>query len=193
MKTRLLMTVILLSTIVSFAQSQTSKHLLFKKIPINGTLKEFVSEMKQSGFEELESENRDALLKGDFASYKSCIVSVTTLQGKDLVGEVKVNFPLQTVWTSLASNYFNLKELLTEKYGQPSECIEKFMTINANNSGLEMMLLRQDQCKYITTYTTDRGTIKLSIKGNNSVTFVSLTYSDKINNGIVRAQAKDDL
>jgi len=193
MKTKLLMTVILLSTIVSFAQSQTSQHLTFKGVPIDGTLVEFVSKMKQNGFTEMEPDKGVVMLQGDFASYKDCIARVTTLQGKDLVSEVTVIFPKQAVWSSLASNYFNLKEMLTEKYGQPSENIEKFTSIAPDDDGLKMVQVRLDRCKYITTYKTDKGSIQLSIKVNNSSAFVILTYSDKINSNIIRAKAKDDL
>jgi len=193
MKTKLLLTVILLSSVFSFAQSQTSQHLAIKAVPIDGTLETFISKMKLNGFTEMEPDNRMARLQGDFASYKGCIVSVTTLQGKDLVGKVTVNFPKQDAWSSLASNYFNLKEMLTEKYGQPSETIETFTSVEPKDDGLKMIQVHLDRCKYVTTYVTDKGSIQLSIKGNAFSAFVILTYSDKINNSIIRANAKDDL
>lgn len=193
MKTKLLMTVILLLTIVSFAQSQTSQHLTFKGVPIDGTLDKFVSKMKQNGFTEIGTENGVASLKGDFATYEGCNVVVSTLKGKDLVSNVTVNFPKQAAWSFLASNYFNLKELLTEKYGQPSKSVEKFTSFFQEDDGLKMQQVYLDNCKYVTTYETEKGSIQLSIKGNNSNAFVILTYSDKITGNIIRAKAKDDL
>lgn len=193
MKTKLLVTVILLSTIVSFAQSQTSKHLTFKGVPIDGTLIEFVSKMKQNGFTEMEPDKGVVMLQGDFASYKGCIAKVTTLQGKDLVSEVTVIFPTQQTWSSLASNYFTLKELLTEKYGQPSESIENFSSYDTKDDGSKMMHVHSDHCKYVTTYKTDKGSIQLSIKSTYSSAFVTLAYSDKINNDIIKKKAKEDL
>ena len=193
MKTKLLMTVILLSTIVSLAQSQTSKHLLFKGVPIEGTLDKFVSKIKQNGFTEVGSEGGFSSLKGDFASYKGCNVVITTLQGNDLVGKVTVNFPGQNTWSSLASNYFNLKEMLTEKYGKPTESIEKFTSGNSEDDGFKYTQVRMDRCRYVTTYEIDRGSIQLSIKGNASSSFVILTYSDKIDTSKIRAKALEDL
>ena len=193
MKTKLLMTVILLLTIVSFAQSQTSQHLTFKGVSIDGTLDKFVSKMKQNGFTEIGTEAGVARLKGDFASYEGCNVVVSTLKGKDLVSNVTVYFPKQDAWSSLASNYFNLKELLTEKYGQPSKSVENFTSFVQVDDGLKMQQVYLDNCNYVTTYETEKGSIQLSIKSNNSNAFVILTYSDKISGNIIRAKAKDDL
>jgi hypothetical protein len=193
MKTKLLITVILLLTIVSFAQSQTTQHLTFKGIPIDGTLSEFVSKMKQNGFKEGGSEPDYASFSGDFASYEGCNVVVSTLKGKDIVSNVKVNFPKQDTWSSLASNYFNIKELLTEKYGQPYKSVEKFTSFVQVDDGLKMQQVYLDNCKYVTTYETEKGSIQLSIKVRNSNAFVILTYSDKITGNIIREKAKDDL
>jgi len=193
MKTKFLTAVILLSTIVSFAQNQTSQHLTFKGVPIDGTLDKYVSTMKQNGFTQIGTEDGVAMLKGDFASYKGCIIGVATLNGKDLVSKITVIFPTQEAWSSLASNYFNLKEMLTEKYGQPSESIEKFSSYEPKDDGSKMSQVHLDACKYVTTYKTDKGSIQLSIKGDISSASVILAYSDKINSDIIRAKAKDDL
>jgi len=193
MKTKFLTTVIFLTTIISFAQSQTSEHLAFKGVPIDGTLAEYVSIMKQNGFTQIGTEDGVALLKGDFASYKGCIVGVATLKGKDLVNKITVIFPTQESWSSLASNYFNLKGMLTEKYGQRSESIEEFSSYEPKDDGSKMRQVHFDACKYVTTYETDKGSIQLSIKGEISKAFVVLAYFDKINSDIIREKAKEDL
>ncbi len=51
-----------------FAQS-ASEHLTFKGVPINGTLNEFVSKLKQKGLAHIGTEEGIAMLKGDFAAY----------------------------------------------------------------------------------------------------------------------------
>ena len=193
MKTKFLTAVILLSTMVSFAQGQTFQHITFKGVTVDGTLDKYVSTMKQNGFTQIGTEDGVAMLKGDFASYKGCIVGVATLNGKDLVSKITVIFPTQEAWSSLASNYFNLKEMLTEKYGQPSESIENFSSYEPKDDGSKMSQVHLDACKYVTTYKTDKGSIQLSIKGDISSASVILAYSDKINSDIIRAKAKDDL
>lgn len=191
MKTFFLTMAFTLTATLIFAQ--TAEHLSFKGVPIDGTLNEYVAKMKQSGFTMLGTEDGIAMLKGDFASYKGCIVGVATLKGKDLVSKISVIFPVQESWASLASNYFDLKEMLTEKYGQPSESVEKFPSYEPKDDGSKMTQVHLDACKYVTTYETDKGSIQLSIKGDISSAFVTLAYFDKINSNIIREKAKGDL
>ncbi len=178
-----------LSTIASYAQT----HLAFKGVPIDGKLSDYVLKMKQNGFTDMGTQNGVAMLKGDFASYKDCRVGVSTLKDKDLVSKIAVIFPVQENWSSLSSNYFNLKELLTEKYGQPVESIEKFSSFEPRDDSGKMSFVHLDNCKYITTYKIDNGSIQLSINNDDYKAFVALVYVDKINGNIIRAKAKEDL
>src|SRR5690606_41600959 len=109
-------------------ESETNEHMTFKGVPIDGTLNEFVSKMKNSGFNHIGIENGIGVLKGDFAGYKGCIVGVATLKQKDLVSKITVIFPESDTWSCLSSDYFYLIVLLTEKYGEPCEVVEKFDT-----------------------------------------------------------------
>jgi hypothetical protein len=181
--------------ITSFAQtnSDASKHLSFKGVPIDGTLDDYVSKMKNTGFDQIKKEDRSALLKGDFASYKNCTVAVTTLKQKDLVSNIAVRFPDCDTWSSLTSNYFNLKDLLTEKYGKFSDCVEKFQTHVKDDDLSKMLQVKLDACKYYTVYETDKGTIRLSIEEEGGRCFVKLAYSDKVNNETIKKKAIDDL
>lgn len=197
MKTILISILFTLTVITSFAQLKpdSSGHLTFKGVLIDGTLNEFVSKMKKNGFTLMRTENGMAMLKGDFAAYKNCIVGVATLKQKDLVSKITVMFPENDTWSNLSSDYFILKELLTEKYGEPSECVEKFQTNSQpRDDNSKMHEVRMDRCTYYTTYETDKGSIQLSIEnGEFSSGFVMLSYFDKINGSIIRAKAIDDL
>lgn len=195
MKQRLFTLFIVCLTMMAWAQNKPVEHLTFKGVSIDGTLNEFVLKMKQNGFTLVKTENGIAYLKGDFAAYKDCYVGVTTLKQKDLVSKIGVVFPECTNWSSLSSNYFNLKELLTQKYGEPTECVEKFDTYSEPNSdGDKFMYLKLEQCKYITIFETEKGTIQLSIETDGAtIGFVLLNYFDKTNTETVRAKALDDL
>ena len=185
-----------LTVMTSFAQikSDSSKHLAFKGVPIDGTLNEYVSKMKNSGFTQIKTEDGVALLEGDFASYKNCILEVITLKQKDLVSKITVIFPDCDTWSSLTSNYFNLKEMLTEKYGKLSDCVEKFQSHTPDDDLSKMLEVKLDACKYYTTYETEKGTIKLSIEHDSrSRCFVKLAYFDKINSGTIKKEALNDL
>lgn len=74
---------------------EKSTHLKFKGVPIDGTLKEFVSRMKRKGFKSVGFDNGTAVLEGDFAAYKECAIYVSTLDNKDLVSRITVVFPDQ--------------------------------------------------------------------------------------------------
>lgn len=187
--------ILVLIATISFAQKNSeSSHLVFKGVPIDGTLREYVLEMEKSGFIHLRTEDGIAILKGDFASYKNCIVGVVTLKQKDLVSKINVIFPECETWSALSSNYFSLKELLTEKYGEPLDCVEKFDGLEPRDDNSRMHEVKFDNCKYSTNYKTEKGNIQLSIEHDGVIScFVQLAYYDKINSDILRAKAKDDL
>jgi hypothetical protein len=193
MKTFFLTLIFTLTTMLTFAQK--SEHLTFKGVPIDGTLNEFVSKMKQNGFTHLETEDGTAILNGDFAGYKDCYVGVSTLKQNDLVHKIAVIFPDNDTWSTLSGNYFDLKKMLTEKYGEPSDVVEKFDTYwQPRDDKSRMYQVGMDRCKYYSIWQTDKGEIQLSID-HNSVTscFVKLAYFDKINSDKIKAKAKDDL
>lgn len=193
MKKSLLSLFLVLTTLISFAQ--TSDHLTFKGVPIDGTLEEYVSKMKKSGFSHLGTEDGTALLNGDFAGYKNCYVGVSTLKQKDLVHKIAVIFPDKDTWSTLSGNYFDLKRMLTEKYGKPSDVVEKFDGYSQpKDDNSKIYEVKFDRCKYYAIWETDNGEIQLSIE-HNSVTscFVKLGYFDKINSEKIKAKAIDDL
>lgn len=181
----------------SFAQTtaESSNHLSFKGIPIDGTLSQYVAKMKQNGFKDFGTANGIATLQGDFAGYKECYVGVSTLKQKDLVYKIVVLFPAKETWSTLSGNYFDLKKLLTEKYGNPSVEVEKFdSNSEPDDDNSRMHEVNMDRCKYYSTWETDKGEIQLSID-HNGVTnyFVTLIYFDKINSAEIKKTALDDL
>lgn len=181
----------ILFAICSFAQ----EHLTFKGVPIDGTLSSYVAKMKAKGFSYLGSSNGVAMLKGDFAAHKSCTIAVATMQNKDLVSRIGVMFPEQDQWQYLYGDYSELKELLTIKYGEPTNCMEEFQGYSQPKTDSDKMYEVQfDNCKYVSFFSTPKGEIQLSISHDGvSSCFVKLLYIDKINNNSVRQDALDDL
>ena len=138
-------------------------HLTFKGVPIDGTLKNFVRRMEKAGFYHDGDKGGAAMLTGDFAGYKGCTVTVSTLDQKDLVSHITVWFPQRETWGDLSGDYFSLKKLLTQKYGTPSACTEKFQSSFVNDDSSKMHAVEFDKCRYSTTFKSSKGTIKLSI------------------------------
>ena len=192
MKKIFILTIVMFCAIYSFAQ----EHLAFKGVPIDGTLSSYVAKMKAKGFTSVGTSDGIAALKGDFAAHKSCTILVGTMQNKDLVSRIAVIFPSQDQWRFLYGDYSELKELLTIKYGEPTECIEQFQgyTFSDLTDNDKITRVQLDECTYRTVFHTNNGDIQLSIEHQSVVScFVRLLYVDKINNDTVRQDALDDL
>jgi len=195
MRTSFLSFLAVIISIPTFAQ--TLEHMSFKGVPIDGTLNEYVAKMKQNGFQYLGTEDGTAILNGDFAGYKNCHVGVTTLNKIDLVHKIGVIFPNQETWSRLFSNYSDLKQMLTEKYGNPNDEVELFdvksfeLPLDDNS---KMHQVKMDRCNFYTVWKTDKGEIQLAIDHNGFTScFVKVGYFDKINSAIINEKAKDDL
>lgn len=171
------------------------QHLSFKGVPINGTLKEYTDAMVKAGFYYELTQDGIAVLKGDFAGYKNCIVGVYTLQNFDIVSGIVVLFPDNDTWSALIRDYEHLKEMLTEKYGRSTDSEERFTGYTGSSDDSKLYALRHGEYKWYTIFTTELGTIELSlIEGTEYNTGkVQLVYRDKINTEKLRSAAMDDL
>ena len=193
MKKLVILTICLI--IAGTALSQQD-HLKFKGVPIDGTLQSYTDAMKQAGFQYEITQDGTALLTGDFAGYKGCIVGVSTLKNCDVISRISVLFPERETWASLLNDYKTLKAMLTEKYGKPSDSKERFTGyVGVPENGIIMHALKDGKYVWYTTFTTELGDIKLSIiAGTKYLTgCVCLSYLDKANSEKVRSAAMDDL
>lgn len=172
------------------------QHLSFKGVPIDGTLKSYTDAMVKAGFHYEGTQDGTALLTGDFAGYKGCVVGVSTLKNCDVVSRIAVLFPNKDTWSAVLADYEHLKAMLTEKYGTPSDLQEKFTGyVGDNHNGLIMHALKADQYMWYTTFTTELGDIELAIMSGTeyNTAMVRLSYYDKANSEKVRSAAMDDL
>lgn len=184
---------LMLCYIASVAQTD-SEHLTFKGIPIDGSLNEYVSKMKSAGFSYLATQNGTAILQGDFAGFKDCLIGVSTLKNSDVVNTIGVIFPEKDDWSSLEGNYQQLKKMLTEKYGNPTECVEEFQGYRStDDNSIKLLKLQMDKCTYVTVFETPKGDISLSLEHQSMSCFVKLQYWDKINTDVIKAKAMEDL
>ena len=182
-----------LAMMIAFALSAQTGHLTFKGVPIDGTLNEFVGKLKQKGFTQIGKEQGVAILEGDFAAFKGCTVAVYEHES-GLVNRVGVMFPERDTWSLLYNDYSKLKEMLTQKYGKPSEETEEFQSYSApRDDNSRMHEVQMDRCKYICDFTTDNGVIELRIAHNSVIScFVVLVYVDAENESKVQSSAIDD-
>ena len=172
------------------------QHLSFKGVPIDGTLKAYTDAMVKAGFHYEGTQDGISLLTGDFAGFRNCIVGVSTLKNCDVVNRIAVLFPDRDTWSSLLGDYEHLKEMLTEKYGTPTDSREMFTGyVGRDDNGLIMHAIKDGEYVWYTTFTTELGVVELSlVEGSDYLTGkVRLLYSDKANSDKVRKAAMDDL
>lgn len=183
----------LLATVLLAPIFAQTEHMKFKGIPIDGSLADFSNQMMQKGFTYLGTEDGSAVFTGEFASYKDCSIGVISSHSTKTVSKVGVIFPEHDTWAQLYGNYSQIKELLIIKYGEPAESTEMFQGYVSDDDNLKMHEVGMNQCKYNSTWETEKGTIRLEIANDNFTCYVALHYWDKINTKAVRNSALDDL
>ncbi len=193
-----LLTPLLFACLLFAGSLFAQQHLSFKGVPIDGTLQAYTNAMVKTGFHYEGTQDGIAILSGDFAGYKNCLVGVSTLKNCDVVSHIAVLFPAKETWSSLRGDYETLKSMLTEKYGIPSDSRERFTGKYINESSSNMLImdaLHEDQCEWYSTFTTDLGRLELSIVpgSDHDEGMVRLSYYDKANSEKVRSSAIDDL
>lgn len=177
---------------VALARKDTV-HLTFEGIPIDGTLKKYVSKMKRAGFACIETRDGVAVFRGDFAGFENCTIAVATLESTDKVNAVGVVLPERKDWASLENDYRRMKTMLAGQYGDPSDCAETFRGGTPESDSSRLSKLKGDECMWYATYRTPEGDVRLSV-GHQMFTgryVVQLCYSDRINTDA--AQAVEDL
>lgn len=179
--------------VAEIPNEELDKHLVFKGVPITGTMQDFCRRLQQKGVTYLHGSDGIAELKGDFAGYKDCPIHVATLDGQDLVYSVSADFPDRREWSDLENDYKTLKQLLTEKYGAPKQVTERFLDDLAVRYNHQMYSVRQDECRYKSVFVTSKGTVTIEIESENHKAFVRLQYVDKINSEVVRNSVIDEL
>lgn len=176
----------------SICAAQTN-HMKFKGIPMEGTLNSFVQKLKDKGFTYIGAQDGMAILKGEFAATKGCTIGVARFEDRDQVNLVAVIFPEEDSWTDITQSYFGLKEMLTEKYGEP-ESVETFSDHEPSSDLLKFYALLRDECHYISDFNVENGKIQLTMaKQDYDSAAVILRYIDKANADETHKKVMDDL
>lgn len=180
-----------------FANAQTSSHLAFRGIPIDGSLYDYTTQLRKLGYAEIARQKDGVLLKGTFAATPDCNIFVGTTK-ENIVYGVAVEFPEASTWSELQGTYNTLREMLTKKYGQPANTEEYFQSsYPLKDDDMKFSYVKWDRCKYITTFETEKGNIVLEISHREvdflEIAFVSLSYIDKQNILKKESSAYDDL
>ncbi len=96
-------------------------------------------------------------------------------------------------WGDLESCYLNYKSMLSEKYGEPTKCVEEFQNEYADDDNSKLYELGMDRCKYYSVFPGNNGDIQLEITHQDFDCNVMISYFDKANQDKLRQQIMDDL
>lgn len=186
--------VISLLCVSTFVSAQQTPHLTFKGVPICGSLKEFSNRMVAKGLTLVGSSKEGVVFSGSFATYSRCSIVATVVPPSNEVTNVLVLFPNNKEWSDLESNYFSIKSMLQEKYGDPKECVQEFDGGVPKDDSSKMLAVRLDKLKCQTIYEIEGGSIALMItKGPADEPVVVLNYHDGVNDEQNRKRALEDL
>ncbi len=175
------------------AAMSSSHHMKFVDVPIDGTLRQYVSRMRRAGFKVERYDGSVAVLVGTFLGYGGTRVYVNTLGKRDLVSKIAVVLPSMDDWSDLETAYTELKDYMTRGFGGYKSCVERFDNPYAQKDTGKMHAILLDQFKYETRFISESGDLSLLIKHADQKTFVMLIYKDKENIQLLRMDAMDDL
>lgn len=178
MKKIFALAIICIISLASFAGN--SSHLSFNGVSMANSLAQFSASLKKSGMKDYGQNDGVNRFVGKVCDYKGCEVGV--VGGEDgNVERIVVMFPDQTSWNKLAKNYFDLKNYLTEMYGNPINCAEQFKYSYANKTKASehMEGLKFDQCDYHAVFASGADLVSVEICHNGLENcFVRVCYYD---------------
>lgn len=199
MRKYLLLVVLALFPIALYSQNddlflqEEGKHLTFRDVPIDGSLRAFTSRIEKKGFTLVytSADKSGAALTGKFIGKDVTLIVVTSAK-TNTVWKVAVDFEDQMSWYSLRSDYRDLKNSLTVKYGSPTS-FEYFRSPYEEGDGYEMTAIYAEKCVYVSYFDVKEndkvvGTIALSIEKHNSQGYISLRYEDAVNASMARSE-----
>ena len=195
MKRILTIAVLIFSFIFVMAQTP-NKHLTFKGIPITGTLENFAQELGAKGFKKTYSDKNVVVFKGEFAGYSGCKIYAFKIPNRNIVHKVVVRFPEKSSWARLEEEYNQFKDMLTNKYGEPTSHSEIFKEgASTFNDDAKMSSLKEGNGAYWSAWKVDNGTIYMEIFTtlDENDGRILLIYFDKINDALADKAKEDDL
>lgn len=198
-------------TTITFAQNPALRTPKFKGVEITGTVEQFGSKLSAQGFQFLSKDNNTAIYRGRFAGQDDSYLYLIPVENSKDIAIVSVMMGLKIsdygtvysyeTWEQLERDYENMKDLLTEKYGDPSEQNEGFLNgASTSSSYLKLHSVQEGQCDYYATWgdvDVDKMMVKLAIVGGRNmgeqVAMIVIVYSNVEKNNMARKEILEDL
>lgn len=177
LKKILFATLFCVATCLTANAQESTSHLEFKGIPIDGSMTSFLNKMNEKGFKTVTIQEGGSVMSGQFAGEDVDIAVYASPKSKT-VYMVAVVFPEKKAWYSLKSNFKNLENNLQGKYGYPTIQRKEFDSPYYEGDGYEMSAVRLDKCNWFSRFSVEHGSIDIIITSGKRV---ALYYSDQLN------------
>jgi hypothetical protein len=170
----------------------------FKGVSLNKKADEFIEELKDKNVEFVTKVDGIGYgmyyyLIGSYAGRRNCNIFLTSYND----GEIEllgVHLPAKSTWSSLEDEYYEMKELLTKKYGKPYSSEEEFIGYEDKMEvvGNEMEAIEKHRIRYYTTWEMKviKNTVRLYISEDKKVV---ITYSKYFDGNKYKSQKEEDI
>lgn len=180
-----------------YGPTPKAAHLLFKGVEIYGYAKDFVEKMCENGFSIIKAEcdEHNDMLKGSYSNIPcKLMVQKSPLTHRTSRVMVIYDDKVYKNWPALKALYFNLKDKLTIKYGDPTSSTEAFFPPHKDGDGNEIALLDVNLGAYQSIFNAEGGEVRLVIMSEARViiAFMDTLGCNELNREFEQA-AQDDM
>lgn len=153
----------------------------FLGIKVDGTKQEVINKFIAKGFKKksLPSGNDDVTsMEGTYSGTKYEVNIVNSPISKK-VWKIAVYLPEQVSWYSLKAEYNRYLEMLTSKYGEPTNSYSFFSSPYYEGDGYELSALRLEKCNYSAYWLDVVVSVEIS-----KYKQIKISYENKVNSAI---------
>lgn len=174
--------------------SEIPCHILFKQVPVDGSLEEFTSNLRAVGMSFLGIRDDEALMEGRFAGVDGAKVRAFASGG--VTWKVVADLPAFENWTSVKKQYLFFKRSLASKYVVEPKSVERFPAYCPEGSAREHVAFREETATYTSEFSVPNGTVTLSVlpvTAGAGRLFLRMEYVDELNSMLRDSELFDDL
>jgi hypothetical protein len=136
-----------LLTIILFFSVIITKGQEFMGVKIDGTKPQAIQKFIAKGFKVKKQDDTWVQMLGVFNKKEvELYLSFTPISKK--FWKLTVYFPESNNWSTLKNDYFYYKKILTEKYGEPTQSYESFLSPYEEGDGYEISAIVLEKCGY---------------------------------------------
>ena len=173
--------VCLLCTLMMFGE----QHLMFRTLPIDGSLKTAVKEVKKWGFMGMKIKNVAAMV-GTLDGEDVILTLIATPESNTLFS-VSIIYEGIEQWEELLAQYHTINTSIAAQYGEPTKFINEWEApYSLDNNPTEAF--KEEKAMYGAIYTVKGGSISVHITYANGKLCTIVAYIDEQNAALYKAE-----